>query len=177
MKNKGFTLIEILASIVILGIVLMVGVVSVSRYVENSRQETYISQANKYIDNLIAKVTRRDYSFRQTDTTYYVPVTCIMDEQKIKTTFNSTISSAYVVVTNDGNNLEYYYTQLDQDKRGIRLTYRKSLDKKRIVTPYPSIDLFLGVGNRPYIARYAENCSSTVTNSSALRFIKDKGML
>ena len=42
MKNKGFTLIELLAVITIMGILMLVGVPSISRIIENARKDNYI---------------------------------------------------------------------------------------------------------------------------------------
>ena len=48
-KHKGFSLIEILATIVILGIVSTVGIVSVNRMITNSRQHYYESQEQQMV--------------------------------------------------------------------------------------------------------------------------------
>ena len=41
MKNKGFTLVELLAVIMILGIIMTIAIVSVSQYITSSRNQTY----------------------------------------------------------------------------------------------------------------------------------------
>lgn len=53
MKNKkGFTLIEILAAIIILGVVLLIGVSAISDYIESSRKSSLIATANSYIEEV-----------------------------------------------------------------------------------------------------------------------------
>lgn len=52
MKNKGFTLIELLAVITIMGILMLVGVPSISRIIENARKDNYIDTAKKYVDSV-----------------------------------------------------------------------------------------------------------------------------
>lgn len=53
MKNinkKGFTLIELLAVIVILGILMMMAIPAVTKYIENSRKDTFYQTAKSYIE-------------------------------------------------------------------------------------------------------------------------------
>lgn len=47
-KKNGFTLIEILAVIIILGILLVIAVPSVSKYINDSRKEAYITTITNY---------------------------------------------------------------------------------------------------------------------------------
>ena len=48
-KNiKGFTLVELLAVIVIMGILMMVAIPSVTRTIENSRKDTFVDIAKSY---------------------------------------------------------------------------------------------------------------------------------
>ena len=50
MNKKGFTLIELLAVIVIMGILMMVAIPAMTRYIENSRKDTYLSTAKEYVN-------------------------------------------------------------------------------------------------------------------------------
>ena len=47
-NSKGFTLVELLAVIVIMGILMMVAIPSVSRTIENSRKDTFVDIAKSY---------------------------------------------------------------------------------------------------------------------------------
>ena len=47
-QNKGFTLVELLAVIVIMGILMMVAIPSVTRTIENSRKDTFVDIAKSY---------------------------------------------------------------------------------------------------------------------------------
>ena len=47
-NNKGFTLVELLAVIVIMGILMMVAIPSVTRTIENSRKDTFVDIAKSY---------------------------------------------------------------------------------------------------------------------------------
>ena len=44
-NNRGFTLVELLAVIVIMGILMMVAIPSVTRTIENSRKDTFVDIA------------------------------------------------------------------------------------------------------------------------------------
>ena len=46
--SKGFTLVELLAVIVIMGILMMVAIPSVTRTIENSRKDTFVDIAKSY---------------------------------------------------------------------------------------------------------------------------------
>lgn len=48
MNSKGFTLIELLAVIVIMGILMMVAIPAMTRYIENSRKDTFVDTAKQY---------------------------------------------------------------------------------------------------------------------------------
>ena len=47
---KGFTLIELLAVIIIMGILMMTAIPAVTKYIENSRKDTFWQTAKSYID-------------------------------------------------------------------------------------------------------------------------------
>ena len=47
-NKKGFTLVELLAVIVIMGILMMVAIPSVTRTIENSRKDTFVDIAKSY---------------------------------------------------------------------------------------------------------------------------------
>lgn len=60
-NKKGFTLIELLAVIVILGVLLAIAVPSVTRYINTSKKNTYISNAQSYASTALQQTTLGTY--------------------------------------------------------------------------------------------------------------------
>ena len=51
-NNKGFTLVELLAVIVIMGILMMVAIPTISRVIENARKDTFVDSAKAYANTV-----------------------------------------------------------------------------------------------------------------------------
>lgn len=56
MNNKGFTMIELLASMVLLSILMLTAVPTVLRVMDNSRKTTIINDAKKFVSNVEYKI-------------------------------------------------------------------------------------------------------------------------
>ena len=112
-KIKGFTLIELLAVIIILGVLMIIAIPSVSSYITNARKNAYITTIKGYQSGISQKVNNLEYSFLDTDTTYYVHIDNIRLEKGGKSPFGEWLE-AYVVVTYNGNGYDYYWTSVDE---------------------------------------------------------------
>lgn len=119
MNKKGFTLIEILAVIVIIGIISGIGIVSISRNIAQSRDESVVDLAKNY-----AEAAR---TMRGKDNLYYEPksgeaiimsydaVDATEIENKEKTGYGEIIPSySFVGIVNNNNNYSYYINQVDE---------------------------------------------------------------
>ena len=160
-NNKGFTLIEILAVIVILGILMIIAVPSVTQYITGSRNFSFSKTADKYIEIAMEEITGLEYNVSNEKYTYYIPTSCLETDGNTKETGYGKLLDSYVVVTfQDGKN-DFYYTGRDDSNHGILLTYRGELDEDKVQTDITTIDTTIGVGNRSDVYIYAATCDKS----------------
>ncbi len=132
MKNrKGFTLIEILAVIIIIGVLVTIAITGVSSYILNSKKELYVVSAKQYITNAKLKINTFAYSFKDLDTTYYVHINNLMEGEKEESPFGKWIN-AYVAITFDGKTHDFYWISVDEGGNRVNLTKNDLLTKKSI---------------------------------------------
>ena len=118
-KKKAFTLIELLAVIIILGILMIIAIPSVTTYISNSRKSSYIDTAKNLVGGARNLVNEGNLEMYDTDTTYYIDSYCIKTENGTKTPYGEFVKS-YVVVTFDGNGYDYYWTGVDSAGQGVK---------------------------------------------------------
>lgn len=151
MKNKGFTLVELLAVVVILGVILIIAIPSISSYIFSSRKSTYVSQAEGYINGVINMISSKEITTRRKDTTYYIPIECIeIDKGGYESPYGEW-KEAYVVVTYNEKEYNYYWTSTDETGMGILLTHREKLTEDSVKADINSISTNVGVGDRDKI--------------------------
>lgn len=122
MKNKkGFTLIEILAVIVILGILMVIAIPNITGYITDSRREAYVDTAKAYVDAARRAVASGEFTINDPDTTYYIHINNIEMESGEKQSPYGEFEDAYVVVTYEENVDEpYQYYWVSKDVYGNR---------------------------------------------------------
>ena len=109
MNKRGFTLIELLAVIIILGILMIIAIPSVSRYISDTRKNAYIDTAKEVIGSARNLVNSGSLGMYNTNTTYYIPSTCIKTENggEAESPYGK-FKQAYIGVIYDGKGYKYY---------------------------------------------------------------------
>ena len=157
MKNrKGFTLIELLAVIIILGILMIIAIPSVTKYITDSRKNTYISTAKEIIGGARTFVNEGNYKMYDTDTTYYIPAKMIHTETAFRSPYGD-FTEAYIGVTYNGLTFKYYWISNDITGTGIdKVVSNNKLEVELIKADIKDSDInnsihITGIGNRSKI--------------------------
>lgn len=114
-NKKGFTLVELLAVIVILAVILLIAVPSVSRLISSSRDNAYVLTAKAYIG-----AARYKYLLEHNHKNVVVYDVKELEVDKKKSPYNKKIIDGAVVVKKDKNsNVKYYIYLVDEDYNSI----------------------------------------------------------
>lgn len=126
LNNKGFSLVELLGVILLIGILMSMSMIAYSTIVDNSRKDAYldiIKLQAKAVQNL---VNGGDFYADDEETTYYFDYRLVVDEETSKSPY-ADWDEAYIVVTFDGNKYTYYWTGID--KAGWKIDLNKNTEK------------------------------------------------
>ena len=162
-KKKGFTLIELLAVIIILGILMIIAIPSVTKYISDSRKSAYIDTAKEIISGARNLVNEGKLGMYDTNTTYYIPASCIQTENGTKSPYGE-FTKAYVGVIYNGTGYKYYWISVDDAGQGVaNITPLDKLDTDNIVSDLTDSDIenvveSVGIGDRSEIKIL--NCSN-----------------
>ena len=110
-KNKGFSLPELLAVIIILSILLAVVVFSVDKYIQKGEKTAFFTSVNNIVNNINSINIIEESDF------------CMYNYEKNTKNENKLIESMYVLVHKENDKLIYS-------------VYAKSKDKKYIIDAY-----------------------------------------
>ena len=165
MNKKGFTLIEILAVLIIMGVILLIAVPSISRYITQSKTSTYVTDAKRFVEAGRNLVETGQLKLISKDTTYYIPRTCLPVEKGQESPFGSW-KALYVVVTYDGDEHNYYFTATDSTNHGIKIVYSDNLSDSKVELGIKNVDTSIAVGPRGTIkVLNEENCNTSSATS------------
>ena len=128
-NKKAFTLIELLAVIVILGILMIVVVPAVTKYIEDSKKEAFIKEVNSLVDAVRYGITSGDpkYSMGNEITKTYTLQDIKLEKGK------NTIKNGIVVVNTKDNTYEVKVTD-EENNYCIARTEISKLTKDNIVS-------------------------------------------
>lgn len=141
MNKKAFTLIELLAVIVILAILLAIAIPQVNQYITNSRKESLITTAKDFIDAAKKDTTSEIYDFpiSTNDVTIISTDLIKLNKGGTKSSFNGSWikDNSYVAIINVGTDIDpeykYYIALADSKRYTIALTEEAKLDADAIV--------------------------------------------
>ena len=153
-SNKGFSLVELLAVIVIIGILAMVSVPAVNSIIFNSRADTYANSAESFIESARRFVADGTFKVKQYDTTYYIDANNLVDDELGSSPF-APWNQAYVAVTRDPDNTyRFYWVSSDKSGWRIDLTEEGKISKGSVYQGDTEINYREPIGSRDKIIVY-----------------------
>ena len=145
LNNKGFSFIELLGVVVIMGVLLLLAIPSISRLIVDSRKQAYIDSVIIQKNTVEAAITADRYYVYDKETVYYFDYKMFSDaDDRGKSPFGDWVD-CYVVVTYDGENNHFYWTGLDSN--GWKIDLRKQVSKLKTNDVYHSSSSNLIPGN------------------------------
>lgn len=136
-NNKGFSLIETLMVIVLIGSLLLIAIPNISKRVTESRKKTMIASIESYVESATIDVVNKKYKFRKDNIIYALPVECIPISTKSENVFQKIVRAtdeewAYVLIQYDKEELTHIYgfTFYEEDNYGMYPTAMSKIDKK-----------------------------------------------
>jgi len=175
MKDKsGFTLIELLAVIIILGVIMLIAMPSVTRYIKDSRKNTYVDTARKYIEGAANLVNSGELDIYDTDTTYYIPSSCISLESGGDSPYGGKFNPAYILVTYNDDSYNFYWMSRDDNGIGIKTPIASNdLDINQIETEIKVEDITatIGMEGKNTIIEFSNDCSSKTEHKTNTKTI------
>lgn len=164
-KNNGFTLIEMLAVILVLAVLLGIAIPTVTGYMQTSRKDAYIDSIKLYIDDVKTKQATREYILNNPDVTYYIAFENIETDRKKKSPYADWEEGYVIVVYNEESRIyDYYVTSVDKKGYKVDITEESKLARGS-VSKVDDLTLSVGklIGNRTRAILYGADGEEEIT--------------
>ena len=154
MNNKGYTLIEILAVMILIAVVSTIAVISVSSHIDYSKKSTFATSARQYIEKVSEARAKDKLHDIKSGEALVIPI----ERYKIDTSDDFTtpygsllLDNCYVVMTNNNNHYSFYVFMVDEKKKGIVGVEYSKIDSDSVVDNVESVIGFSNINNSSQI--------------------------
>lgn len=145
-NKKAFTLIELLAVIVILGIIMLIAIPGVTGYITSSRKSTLLTTIEEYIRIANTEINGGTYHFFEPNRIYAIPIECLPVEKGGEDPFGEWLQAnenywAYVLAEYNpsDNTFTFGFTFKDSAKNGLYPTERNQIKADQIKDSYDDL--------------------------------------
>ena len=172
-RNSGFTLIEILSAVIILGIIGIIAVVAVTNYISDSRKSTFVNIARMYVEET-RSIKARDELVQDPKNTEAVLVPFkelkLDNQDDYQTPYGTLIlEKSYVLVVNNGNKISYYVAMMDDSGHAIAIENVNELGNDSVTNKKMYTDAI-----KPVLA--IKNAESTIEIDGSVYELSDKNL-
>ncbi len=142
-KKNGFTLVEVIAVIIIIGILMLIAVPNVTNYILGSRRSSYASDIHAYIETIRSEYEMREYGpLLDDDEIMIVPIKNVILEKGDagRSPFGAYVyDKSYIVIVTEKGGYQFYANVVDETNLGVIMTPYSILDRKSLVDDATSI--------------------------------------
>ena len=135
-NNKGFSLIEILAVIIILGILLIITIPAVSKYILSSNKASYAADIVALLETMKAEYDMKEYgSFVKEGEIMIVPFRYVTLEKgtNLSSPFGDyDLKKSYGIIVPERNGYQMYANVTDNNGMGVSMKSYNEMDKSVI---------------------------------------------
>lgn len=136
MNKKGFTLIEVISVIVIIGILMLIAIPAVSSYIISSRRATYAASVSAYVETINASYEMKDYGKLINEyEIMIVPMKNVeleVGDNKDSPFGEYDFTKSYAVVTFENHKYQIYINAVDTTGTGIVEKSANELSKENV---------------------------------------------
>ena len=136
-KKSGFTLIEVLAVIIIIGVLAIIAVPAVTKYISRSNDSVYASDAFAFTENVRSKYEMGEYGdYLKDNEIMIVPIRTVVLEKgnEEESPYGAyEFEKSYVIIVPEDNQYKFYVNIIDETNTGIINVPANSLDKSSVM--------------------------------------------